>query len=270
MFSLLGSVFVASVLGSLHCVGMCGPFVTLASARADRVHLPQIHPLAAGARPGRSGTLSPARSWVRRGLLGPVTLYNLGRLVLYVVLGALGGAVGSLLDAGGSMVGLQAAATGLAGATMIVAGAAGLARHFGLFARLRWPAGGGRLAPLTHTLRRLPPSARALALGAMAALMPCGWLYAFVLTATSTGSALLGGAVMSAFWLGTVPALSVLGVSITRASHRLRRHIGWLMPMVVLAAGVYAVGVRARVPAPRPLAPTPPSNSVPSEAPSCH
>ena len=36
--ALLGSIFVASLLGSLHCVGMCGGLATLSTALDDRLH----------------------------------------------------------------------------------------------------------------------------------------------------------------------------------------------------------------------------------------
>src|SRR5690606_10362020 len=52
-----------------------------------------------------------------------------------------------------------------------------------------------------------PPAARATALGLLSALLPCGWLYAFVLGAAATGSALAGALVLLTFWSGTVPIL---------------------------------------------------------------
>ena len=75
MWPLITSVFVASLLGSLHCAGMCGAFVAFAVGIDD--------PDAARKR----ARLHAA--------------YNLGRLVTYSVLGAIAGAIGGALDLAG-------------------------------------------------------------------------------------------------------------------------------------------------------------------------
>lgn len=66
-------------------------------------------------------------------------------------------------------------------------------------------------------LRRLmdrPPVVRAAATGLFTTLLPCGWLYAFVVTAAGTGSGtpLHGAALMAVFWLGTLPMMLTVGV----------------------------------------------------------
>ena len=75
----LGAVFVVSLLGSLHCVGMCGPLVAVAM--------------------GDSQVLSHAtRAMLHIG-------YHGGRLVMYSTIGMLCGLLGAGLDWGGSLVG---------------------------------------------------------------------------------------------------------------------------------------------------------------------
>src|SRR5690606_18807129 len=59
---------------------------------------------------------------------------------------------------------------------------------------------------------------RAALLGVSTGLLPCGWLYAFALSAAATGSARDGALVMAAFWLGSVPALVGVGAIVARLS----------------------------------------------------
>ncbi|MEM6995682.1 MAG: sulfite exporter TauE/SafE family protein [Myxococcota bacterium] len=238
MIALLSSVFVAAVLGSLHCVGMCGPFATLATARTDRVRLPQVS----------AASCSGA--------------YNGGRLLAYAVLGIVAGGFGSFVDASGALLGFTRLATALAGGTMIVVGLAGLLRAVG--ARVpgaRAPMTIPGLSRATAAVATLPPHRRAAALGALTSLMPCGWLWAFVLTAAGVASPVLGAAVMAAFWAGTVPAMGLLGAGVHTLSRRLRRHLPWLMPALVTGVGVYTLWIRAPLPLPAP----PPSTEETTE-----
>ena len=57
----------------------------------------------------------------------------------------------------------------------------------------------------------LSPLPRALSTGLLTAFLPCGWLYLFALKAAGTGSPLQGALFMIAFWLGSVPALVLVG-----------------------------------------------------------
>ncbi|HEY0971648.1 MAG TPA: sulfite exporter TauE/SafE family protein, partial [Gemmatimonadales bacterium] len=71
------AVLVASLVGSPHCAGMCGPFVCFYAGAG------------AGAR--------PVARWAAH------AAYNGGRLLSYLALGALAGTLGAGLDAAGSM-----------------------------------------------------------------------------------------------------------------------------------------------------------------------
>jgi hypothetical protein len=226
------SVLVASLLGSLHCVGMCGPFVGLVVPRRGP-HKP----------------------------VAPLFAYHLGRLTSYLALGALAGGVGMALDTGGDLFGLQRAATVLAGISMIAIGAISLWKavlRSRSVPRLRATPGAGPRAWLKRMLRvptaatrRLGPTSRGAVLGIVSALMPCGWLWAFVVAAAGTGSPAHGVLTMVAFWLGTVPSLTVVGLLAHRFARRVRSRVPVVLALLVIAIGVYAVAFRARIdPAP--------------------
>lgn len=238
MTALFATVVSASLLGSLHCAGMCGGLVALYAADAR----------------GRE-----ARAHVA---------YHTGRLATYAALGALAGALGGLVDHAGTLAGIAHLAAIVAGAAVALWGVfklAGIADE-----RIGLPkAVSARIARFVAGVRRHPPTLRAALLGLSSALLPCGWLYAFVAVAAGTGSALAGAGVMATFWLGTVPALAVVGVSVRRLAGPIGRRLPLLSAVALIVVGLGTVWMRAshRDAMGTWLAPEP-TPSV--ERPSCH
>jgi hypothetical protein len=122
-------------------------------------------------------------------------------------------------------------------------------RRGGSSARRRWvagrPSGNGRIA---KALRRgfslvsdKPPLVRAGVVGLLSGFLPCGWLWAFVVTAAGTGSALKGAAVLAAFWAGTVPALVAVGLGLQLVSAPLRQRVPVITAILLMALGLYAI-----------------------------
>ena len=97
--------------------------------------------------------------------------------------------------------------------------------------------------------QRRSPIVRALGTGLFSTLLPCGWLYAFVVTAAGTGSWALGAATMAAFWVGTLPILAVIGVGVRRLAGPLRRYVPAVTALVLVAVGLMTVAGRLSVPA---------------------
>jgi sulfite exporter TauE/SafE len=91
--------------------------------------------------------------------------------------------------------------------------------------------------------------ARAGLLGALTALLPCGWLYAFVLTAAGTGSAGSGSLIMLAFWAGTVPALLAVGLGVRLFATPLMRRAPALTAWLLVAIGITTLSGRLNLPA---------------------
>ena len=217
---LLVPVVAASLLGSVHCAAMCGGFVAIAG----------------------EGVSGRARIFTQ-------LVYNAGRLVSYLGLGALAGGLGHAVDLAGSAAGVGRLATIVSGSIMILWGLNALLETQGvrvLRAHVRVPA---RLTRALASLRGLPPLWRALGLGLSTTLLPCGWLYAFAVTAAGTGSPLHGSLIMAAFWLGNAPMLLGLGVALGAAVGRIRRHVPVLSAAVIFCVGLFTVTVRANLPA---------------------
>lgn len=179
-------LFGASLLGSAHCVAMCGPYVTMCTAQ----FVPR------GATPGR-----------RCGLR---VLFNIGRIGTYAVIGLIVGAFGQIAQA-------MAGHFGFAGIVAIAAGSAAMV--FGLSmmgwfrdpARLVAAAGLGRwLIAGRMRLNRAPAAATPLLLGALQGWLPCALVYAAASRATLAGTPAMGALTMLVFGLGTAPAIFAL------------------------------------------------------------
>ncbi|MFN7020152.1 MAG: sulfite exporter TauE/SafE family protein [Phycisphaerales bacterium] len=223
---LLTTILIASLLGSTHCAGMCGAFAAFS----------------AGA-PAPAGSCAASR-W------SLVAAYNLGRLVTYLVMGAAAGAVGAAVDLGGSMVGVQRAAAVGAGAVMVGFGVVAVMRALGArVGRAPLPGWLLRFAKSAHLKAiDLPPVTRAATVGLLTTLLPCGWLYAFVVAAAGTGGPLSGAAAMAVFWVGTLPMMGAIGLGVQTLAGPLRRHLPVLTSVLMIAAGLWTLSGRMSAP----------------------
>jgi len=166
------AAFVAGLVTSLHCLGMCGPLAcAVMPVRRDQ------------------GDLSAA-----------ATAYHLSRLAGYAALGALAGGIGRMPLAWFS--------TGVLrwlpwlGVLFFV----GLAMRWDL--RLpKIPFLGRVFLRVAGFFRGYPPAVASAALGLATPLLPCGPLYFLIALALLSGSAGRGAEFMLAFGLGTVPLL---------------------------------------------------------------
>ena len=202
MMGMLLGVFTASLLGSVHCAGMCGPLVVLAGG----------------------GQASAKTSG----------MYNAGRILSYLGLGLVAGYAGSAVNDAGGHFGWHASATLIAAMIMFFTGVWWVIRGTHVFKKS--PAIFKKNAIYVHRLfsylferiQRIPALPRAFFIGTLTPLLPCGWLYLYVLAASGTGSALKGALVMLVFGLGNLPVLMTVGTSLGV----LRRRFGDLAPLM--------------------------------------
>lgn len=210
---LLAGVATASLVGSLHCAGMCGAFVSLACGVAeDRPDRPQQR----------------------------LTTYHLGRLVGYASLGALAGGAGSVVDLGTRAAGVGRVVALLGALTLLVVATFTLMPTAWRPSTVRRRRNGGleRLFRLGFgAIQGFPPVTRAGLIGSLTVLLPCGWLYAFAVAAAATTSPWKGAQVMLAFWVGTVPVLSVLGLGARELRARFGGAIKPIAGVALLALG---------------------------------
>ena len=85
----------------------------------------------------------------------------------------------------------------------------------------------------------------ALVIGLLTTLLPCGWLYAFAITAAGTASPLWGGATMAAFWLGTLPVMVSLGTCVQKLTGVVGARLPVITATVVIVVGLWTLVGRA-------------------------
>lgn len=192
-----GSAFVAGLLSSGHCFGMCGGIVGAFSL---------------GNR-GTAGTPGPGD----RGRIQGLVAYNAGRIVTYCLLGGVAGTFGATLA--GALPPEMArrgarllAALFLLGLGLYLAGRPELLQPFERLGGRLWR----RIEPLSRRLLAARGPGHALALGLVWGFLPCGMVYSMLVLASLGGSTIDGALVMLAFGLGTLPALFAAGLAASR------------------------------------------------------
>ncbi|MFB6152955.1 MAG: sulfite exporter TauE/SafE family protein [Halodesulfurarchaeum sp.] len=236
----LGIFFVIGLLGGAHCLGMCGPLVTLYSERMDE------------------GPRSPSTR-----ALGQHLLLNLGRATSYAAIGALMGGLGALvfdtatvIEAAGALRGFVGVGAGL---FIIVVG-------FGYAFRGRstntprigilGPAFRRVYSAITDRVDGLVDGPGIFGLGMLHGFLPCPILYPAYLYALTIGSPLAGGIALGVLGLGTLPTLFLYGTLLesvsTTARRRVHRVLGGVfivLGYLPLAMGLHAFGIPVPVPA---------------------
>ena len=221
------AIMAASLLGSLHCVGMCGPFALWATGQSRSFYV--------------------------------ITSYHLGRLSTYLSAGLISGVIGSTVTIGGEFAGLQSLAAKAAGVALVLVGIVQLVRRTSLWknALQRWrgnPSEDTVIAPSKiagwlHAAKPLltsqGPMGRAYLGGLLTTWLPCGWLYLFVLVAGGTGHVMSALIVMTAFWIGTLPALTGLIYGAGSLAMRFRRAIPTATSVLLILTGIYTATGRA-------------------------
>lgn len=202
--SALIAAWLAGALGAVHCMAMCGGFVTAASGVAGR-------------SAGQSLPVHPART-VTAGQL----VSNLGRVTTYTLLGASVGSAGGLLTDALDWQPVQRTLYVVANMFLLTLALAIATRRD----RFAWLQRSGaalfrKVAPAVPRLRRHQGVAAKFSLGMIWGLIPCGLIYSVLPIALFAGGAWQGAAVMLAFGVGTLPNLLVAAWVLARTPRAL-------------------------------------------------
>ena len=203
------SAFLAGLLGSLHCVGMCGGVVSALSFGIDK----------------------QATQATRFSML---LSYNVGRISSYVVAGALLGGLSAFLVSQSSFEQFRQILKIISALFFIALGLylsdwwAGLSKVEKLGVHL-WK----RISPIANKLIPVKTSHHAFILGLFWGWLPCGMVYSLLVGALSSGSVFQGGLIMLSFGIGTLPSMLLVGIFATRFS-------GWIKKSIIrqLAGGM--------------------------------
>lgn len=206
-------VFMGGLLGSGHCIGMCGAFALAIGWNANR----------------------PAVNLVRQ------SIYSAGRCFTYVFLGASAGLGGQQLQQSLSTVTLvQGGLSILAGVALLITGlvSAGLIPPAD-----RWLKRASSCGAATHfrnLLQSRQPGNVFLA-GLATGFLPCGLVYAFLALALSSGTIFAGAAIMAAFGLGTMPLMLGVGLGSSIVGLNGRKRLVRLAAICVIATGCLTI-----------------------------
>ena len=198
--------FMTGLLGSGHCLGMCGGLVS-----------------------GFFMKLGAKGVW-------PYLAYHGARVSLYAVVGLIAAAIGAVLVSTGQIGLWQGALQIVAGIVVILLGldllgVSPVRNRLG-FAPIAW------LRKQFTLAVQKGPVVGAMIGGAINGLMPCSMTMAMAVKATTAPSVLEGGLLMLAFGAGTLPSMLSASFLFGKLGPRLR---GWLLKgaaLFVIALGV--------------------------------
>lgn len=193
------------LIGSLHCLGMCGPIAF--ALPLDRSSQFSIF----------SGSL----------------LYNIGRLITYFLLGVIFG----LLGYGFFLAGFQRWISIGVGVIMILSVLLPQISRKGNFHLPSFSLWLGKVkGELGKQLGR-KSKANLLAIGLLNGLLPCGLVYMGLAGATATATAVSGGVFMLFFGLGTLPLMLAVAIFGNQIKTKLMSKARRLIPAFIILIG---------------------------------
>lgn len=167
-------------------------------------------------------------------------LYHCGRLLTYLSLGYLAGSIGSQIDKIGSEYGLIHFATIITATLLILSGLMGIIRGYVVTIQFLPHRVSALLQPIIKFFIKRP-MIMPFVLGISTTLLPCGWLYTYLIIAAGTGSSINATLVMAFFWAGTLPLLLVTGAVSTLATTPLKKYAPLIASLLMMFAGGYSL-----------------------------
>lgn len=226
----LFSAFLIGLVGSGHCIVMCGGITTmLTSALPVSNKYPQQIPIK-----DQMVMVKPSNKTVL------VFCYNLGRIASYSLIGGIVGFTGSIAA---KNIGIPLAGLRMFSAIFIIL----LGLYLGQW--LMWlnriEALGKSLwqyiSPLAKKAIPVDSPTKALTLGAVWGWLPCGLVYSTLTWALASGDPLTGASIMLFFGLGTLPALLTLSIGFNSIKNNLVKPVfRKTMALVLIPLGIYS------------------------------
>ncbi|MEI6705985.1 MAG: sulfite exporter TauE/SafE family protein [Methylococcales bacterium] len=201
-----GLAFMAGVLGSGHCLGMCGALVS-----------------------GYFMNAGKTKSYL------PYFFYQFARIFVYMLVGFAAAALGVVMVSSGLFGKVQSVLQITIGAVVIILA-------FGILGWIPFQ-GSIRLLPMKllrkgySSSRTKGPILGASIAGLLNGLMPCPLTFAMAVKATSAPSILEGGALMLTFGAGTLPTMLFISFAFGKMSASVRGLMLKLAAFIMIAMG---------------------------------
>jgi len=233
---MLYTALLFGLLGSFHCVGMCGPIAFILPV--DRKN--------------------PVKK------IGQISLYHFGRIFSYALLGMVFGLVGKSLN----LFGMQQQLSIIIGLLMILVVLIPQ-KTFNKynFSRPLYRIIGKVKSSLGRELKKKSPDTF-LTIGFLNGFLPCGLVYMAIFGAIASGNALQGSLYMAFFGLGTVPLMTSAIYLGNFLNAQVRQRIRRAIPVFVILIGCLFImrGMGLGIPY---ISPKPMVETVGAEA-ECH
>jgi sulfite exporter TauE/SafE len=202
--------FLMGLIGSVHCIGMCGPLV---------MALPISHQ-------------SSLQKWVS------ILLYHFGKISSYTLLGVLLGLFGSSLP----LFGVQENLSIVIGSIML------LYVLYVFVIKSKWGIPFLKsnilytlIIKKMGALFKSKNSSSFYLIGFLNGLLPCGMVYVALTSAIATQSVLQGGMIMAFFGLGTMPALIMVAIGGQYMDRTVRTKLQSLLPVFIFSMGILLI-----------------------------
>lgn len=197
---------VLGLVGSLHCVGMCGPIALALPLSKD--------------------------SWAKK--FSGTVFYSLGRIVTYAVLGAIFGSLGQGIE----MAGFQQWFSVIFGVLMILSVFFPfLFKDKKVLDRWLTKLSGGLIRRFKKYFAK-GSFYSLFVIGLINGLLPCGLVYVAIAGAINTNSISGGMLFMALFGLGTSPLLSAVSIAGQLLSVKARKRVNRLIPLLIVIMGI--------------------------------
>lgn len=197
--------FIIGLLGSFHCIGMCGP-IALAL---------------------------PVSSSFRYKFYSGRLLYNIGRALTYGIFGLIFGLLGSRIN----LFGLQKWASILTGIVILISVFLPSSAKKRLIETSIFSSIAVKLKIYFGKLFKQTSLISLFLIGLLNGFLPCGFVYVGLGGALSTGSAISGMLFMIMFGLGTLPLMFITSIAGNFVNLSVRRKLSKVVPVfaVILA-----------------------------------
>lgn len=203
---MLISAFVLGLLGSFHCVGMCGPIAFMLPVDRTNVYRKALQ----------------------------IAMYHLGRLLAYSIIGLVFGLIGKSF----SLFGFQQQLSVAIGVLMILFVI--IPQHklnqynaskpiYKLISKVKTALGTALKKKTADTF---------LTIGFLNGFLPCGLVYMAVFAAIASGNPLNGGLYMAVFGLGTIPLMTTVIYLSNFLKNNARQKIQKMIPVFVIIIGL--------------------------------
>ena len=202
--------FLMGLLGSVHCIGMCGPLV-LALPMAQKTNL---------------------EKW------GVLFLYHFGKISSYSMLGVLFGLFGSQLP----LFGVQENISIFIGILMLIyVGYVFVLKPKQKIGFLQFNLLYSSITKQLGMLFKLNNKLAFYLIGFLNGLLPCGMVYLALTSALATQNVFYGGWLMAFFGLGTLPALIMVAIGGQYFGTKFRQQLQSLLPVFIFSMGVLLI-----------------------------